>query len=191
MPTRQVLPPCLPVLNPARRVSGKRRGARSDTNTIMRVETRQPIQNAGGVAAKARVEGGRGFSLDAAPASASGTGAPAAAATLAGLDAVLLLQGEAETPQERRRRAAKRGGAWVATTLTGKQLPGDGAPVELLGQIPLDTTLREGADHGIPVVVGHPDAPAAVALRGIAKGLGTRARGLAGRSLGLTPSTKL
>ncbi|MDF2601716.1 MAG: flagellar assembly protein FliX, partial [Methylobacterium brachiatum] len=109
MPTRQVLPPCLPVLNPAGRVSGKRRGARSDTNTIMRVETRQPIQNAGGVAAKARVEGGRGFSLDAAPASASGTGAPAAAATLAGLDAVLLLQGEAETPQERRRRAAKRG----------------------------------------------------------------------------------
>jgi hypothetical protein len=109
MPTRQVLPPCLPVLNSAGRVSGKRRGARSDTNTIMRVETRQPIQNAGGVAAKARVEGGRGFSLDAAPASASGTGAPAAAATLAGLDAVLLLQGEAETPQERRRRAAKRG----------------------------------------------------------------------------------
>ncbi|MCJ2097004.1 flagellar assembly protein FliX [Methylobacterium sp. J-072] len=75
----------------------------------MRVETRQPIQNAGGVAAKGRAEGGRGFSLDAAPASASGTGAPAAAATLAGLDAVLLLQGEAETPQERRRRTAKRG----------------------------------------------------------------------------------
>lgn len=79
------------------------------------------------------------------------------------------------------------GGATVAGSLTQSI----GAPVELLGQIPLDTTLREGADHGIPVVVGHPDAPAAVALRGIAKGLGTRARGLAGRSLGLTPSTKL
>ncbi len=79
------------------------------------------------------------------------------------------------------------GGATVAESLTQSI----GAPVELLGQIPLDTTLREGADHGIPVVVGHPDAPAAVALRGIAKGLGTRARGLAGRSLGLTPSTKL
>ncbi|MFK4494440.1 ATP-binding protein involved in chromosome partitioning [Dermacoccus sp. GAS27A] len=79
------------------------------------------------------------------------------------------------------------GGATVAESLTQSI----GAPVELLGQIPLDTTLREGADHGIPVVVGHPDAPAAVALRGIAKGLGTRARGLAGRSLGLTPSAKL
>lgn len=75
----------------------------------MRVDTRQPIQNAGGVASKARVEGGRGFSLDAAPASTSGANAPAAAATLAGLDAVLLLQGETETPQERRRRTAKRG----------------------------------------------------------------------------------
>ena len=79
------------------------------------------------------------------------------------------------------------GGATVAESLTQSI----GAPVELLGQIPLDTTLREGADHGIPVVVGHPDAPAAVALRGIAKGLGTRARGLAGRSLGLTPCARL
>ncbi|TXN69578.1 flagellar assembly protein fliX, partial [Methylobacterium sp. WL18] len=57
MPTRQVLPACLPVLNRAGRESGQRRSARSDTNTIMRVDTRQPIQNAGGVAAKARVEG--------------------------------------------------------------------------------------------------------------------------------------
>jgi hypothetical protein len=74
----------------------------------MRVETRQPIQNAGGVAAPRRTEGG-GFSLGAAPAAASGTAAPAAPATLTGLDAVLLLQAESETPQERRRRSAKRG----------------------------------------------------------------------------------
>jgi hypothetical protein len=86
-----------------------RDGARSNANGIMRVETRQPIQNAGGVAAPRRTEGGAGFSLGAAPASASGTGAPAAAPTLAGLDAVLLLQAESETPQERRRRSAKRG----------------------------------------------------------------------------------
>ena len=63
-----------------------------------------------------------------------------------------------------------------------------GAPVPLLGQIPLDTTLREGGDTGDPVVLGAPDSAAGVALRGIARGLATRARGLAGRSLGLTPA---
>ncbi len=62
-----------------------------------------------------------------------------------------------------------------------------GADVPLLGQIPLDTRLRIGADEGTPVVLGEPDSPAAVALRGIAKGLATRSRGLAGRSLGLSP----
>ena len=56
------------------------------------------------------------------------------------------------------------------------------------GQIPLDTTLREGGDSGNPVVLGAPDSAAGVALRGIARGLATRARGLAGRSLGLTPA---
>ncbi|MBB2894460.1 Mrp/NBP35 family ATP-binding protein [Flexivirga oryzae] len=76
------------------------------------------------------------------------------------------------------------GGRQVAESLTRSI----GAPVELLGQIPLDMSLREGSDEGTPVVLGHPDSPAAVALRGIAKGLGTRSRGLAGRSLGLTPT---
>jgi hypothetical protein len=75
----------------------------------MRVETRQPIQSAGGVAGTRRTEGGGAFSLAAAPSAASGASAPAAAATLAGLDAVLLLQAEADTPQERRRRSAQRG----------------------------------------------------------------------------------
>jgi ATP-binding protein involved in chromosome partitioning len=76
------------------------------------------------------------------------------------------------------------GGQAVADSLT-KSI---GAPVQLLGQIPLDTRLREGGDNGTPVVLGDPDSAAAVALRGIARGLGTRARGLAGRSLGLTPA---
>jgi ATP-binding protein involved in chromosome partitioning len=62
-----------------------------------------------------------------------------------------------------------------------------GAPVALLGQIPLDTALRIGADEGEPVVLRHPDSPAAVALRAIARGLASRSRGLAGRSLGLSP----
>ncbi|MEE7502694.1 flagellar assembly protein FliX [Methylobacterium mesophilicum] len=71
----------------------------------MRVETRQPIQSAGSVASARKPEGGAAFSLGAAPSSPT----PAAAATLAGLDAVLLLQAEADTPQERRRRSAQRG----------------------------------------------------------------------------------
>jgi len=76
------------------------------------------------------------------------------------------------------------GGQVVADSLTRSI----GAPVPLLGQIPLDTRLREGSDIGVPVVLGQPDSPAAVALRGIARGLATRSRGLAGRSLGLTPA---
>ncbi|YAL84021.1 Mrp/NBP35 family ATP-binding protein [Dermacoccaceae bacterium W4C1] len=76
------------------------------------------------------------------------------------------------------------GGRAVADSLTRSI----GAPVELLGQIPLDVTLREGADAGTPVVLSSPDSPSAVALRGIARELGNRSRGLAGRSLGLTPA---
>jgi ATP-binding protein involved in chromosome partitioning len=76
------------------------------------------------------------------------------------------------------------GGQAVADSLTRAV----GAPVPLLGQIPLDTRLREGADHGMPVVLSEPNSPSAVVLRGIARGLSTRARGLAGRSLGLTPA---
>ena len=76
------------------------------------------------------------------------------------------------------------GGQIVADSLTRAV----GAPVPLLGQIPMDTGLREGADNGMPVVLGEPDSPAAVVLRDIARGLSTRARGLSGRSLGLTPA---
>jgi ATP-binding protein involved in chromosome partitioning len=76
------------------------------------------------------------------------------------------------------------GGQQVAESLTRSI----GADVPLLGRIPLDVRLREGADTGSPVVLTDPTAPSAVALRGIAKGLSTRARGLAGRSLGLTPA---
>ena len=76
------------------------------------------------------------------------------------------------------------GGQVVADSLTRTI----GAPVPLLGQIPLDTTLRIGADQGKPVVLDGSSSPAAVALRGIARELGTRSRSLAGRSLGLTPA---
>src|SRR3984893_8700941 len=75
------------------------------------------------------------------------------------------------------------GGASVAEALsriTGTQVP-------LLGQVPLDVRLREGGDAGIPLVLGDPDSPAALALSKIADDLGARRRGLAGRQLGLTP----
>jgi ATP-binding protein involved in chromosome partitioning len=63
-----------------------------------------------------------------------------------------------------------------------------GAPVPMLGQVPLDMRLREGGDTGTPLVLSDPDAPAATVLREIAMRLGRRQRGLAGQSLGLTPS---
>ncbi len=57
----------------------------------------------------------------------------------------------------------------------------------VLGQIPLDITAREAGDGGTPVVVSDPDSPAATELRRIARELASRKRGLAGRSLGVTP----
>jgi ATP-binding protein involved in chromosome partitioning len=76
------------------------------------------------------------------------------------------------------------GGAQVAERL-GRAI---GTDVPLLGQVPVDVALREGGDAGTPVVLSDPDSPAAVALRGVARQLSRRARGLAGRSLGLTPA---
>src|SRR5690242_12460299 len=75
------------------------------------------------------------------------------------------------------------GGAAVAESLS-KVL---GARVPLLGQIPLDTRLRESGDAGSPLVLSAPDSPAAQALTKVADSLATRQRGLAGMSLGLTP----
>lgn len=75
------------------------------------------------------------------------------------------------------------GGAQVAKNLTAST----GGPVELLGQVPLDVSLREAGDAGTPVTLSDPDSPAAVALRGVARHLAARSRGLAGRRLGLSP----
>lgn len=73
----------------------------------MRVDSRQPIGAAGAAAAKpART--GRGFSISEQSSPAKSASIAASASTL-GLDAVLALQGEAESGQERRKRAAKRG----------------------------------------------------------------------------------
>jgi ATP-binding protein involved in chromosome partitioning len=75
------------------------------------------------------------------------------------------------------------GGAVVAETLTRIV----GAPVPLLGQVPIDVRLREAGDNGVPLVLAHPDAPAAQQLIRIAESLANQSRGLAGRPLGLTP----
>jgi ATP-binding protein involved in chromosome partitioning len=51
---------------------------------------------------------------------------------------------------------------------------------ELLGQIPIDTALREGADEGVPVVVADPDSPTSTAIievaRRLTKGAGSMRR---------------
>ena len=78
------------------------------------------------------------------------------------------------------------GGAQVAESL-GLAM---GTRIPLLGQIPLELAVREGGDSGLPVVLSAPDSAAAQALRDVARALTTRARGLAGRSLGLTPVSR-
>ncbi|HEY8533942.1 MAG TPA: Mrp/NBP35 family ATP-binding protein [Micromonospora sp.] len=65
-----------------------------------------------------------------------------------------------------------------------------GAQVPLLGQIPIDTRLRETGDSGQPIVLADPQAPAAVALTEIANKLAVRRESLVGRPLGLRPASR-
>jgi len=76
------------------------------------------------------------------------------------------------------------GGQVVADSLTTSV----GAPVPLLGQVPIDMALRRGGDDGTPVVLAAPESAAAVALQGVARTLAARGRTLVGRSLGLSPA---
>lgn len=76
------------------------------------------------------------------------------------------------------------GGAAVAESLTRTI----GAQVPVLGQIPLDTRVREGGDAGQPIVLAQPDAPAAKALFQIADRLAVRRESLLGKPLGLKPA---
>jgi ATP-binding protein involved in chromosome partitioning len=78
------------------------------------------------------------------------------------------------------------GGAAAAAGLTRTL----GHDVPLLGSIPLDTRLREGADNGQPLVMTDPDSPASKALREVARALVGKPRGLAGMSLGISPLRK-
>jgi ATP-binding protein involved in chromosome partitioning len=78
------------------------------------------------------------------------------------------------------------GGDRVAATLTSRF----GYDVPVLARIPIEETLREGGDAGKPVVDSDPTSPSARALLALAETLDSRGRGLAGRQLGLTPSSR-
>jgi ATP-binding protein involved in chromosome partitioning len=74
------------------------------------------------------------------------------------------------------------GGQAVAQSLSEST----GTKVGLLGQIPIEVAIREGGDEGSPIVLSHPDSPAARAFGAIADTLAARQRSLVGRSLGLS-----
>ncbi|WP_017976426.1 Mrp/NBP35 family ATP-binding protein [Actinopolyspora halophila] len=76
------------------------------------------------------------------------------------------------------------GGQIVSDSLTRSV----GSDVPLLGQVPLDTRLRESGDSGAPLVLQDPDSPASTVLSDVAQKLSTRARGLAGQLLSVSPA---
>jgi len=76
------------------------------------------------------------------------------------------------------------GGRTVAESLTRLT----GAQVPLLGQIPLDTRVRESGDAGQPIVLAAPETPAAKALNSIADRLALRRESLVGKPLNLRPA---
>jgi ATP-binding protein involved in chromosome partitioning len=78
------------------------------------------------------------------------------------------------------------GGQTVADSLTRSI----GAPVPLLGQVPLETAVRESGDTGTPIVLSDPQSAAAQALSAVSDKLTTRARGLAGMSLNISPVSR-
>ncbi|AKK10838.1 Mrp/NBP35 family ATP-binding protein [Corynebacterium uterequi] len=65
-----------------------------------------------------------------------------------------------------------------------------GGPVPLLGQVPLDPSVRVHGDEGTPAVLARPDSPASQAIRGIADALAVRRDSLAGKHLGLGVRTQ-
>jgi ATP-binding protein involved in chromosome partitioning len=78
------------------------------------------------------------------------------------------------------------GGDRVAATLTSRF----GYDVPVLARIPIEETLREAGDSGKPVVDSDPTSESARALVALAQTLDSRGRGLAGRQLGLTPTSR-
>ena len=79
------------------------------------------------------------------------------------------------------------GGEEVAANLSRSV----GAPVKLLGQVPLEQAVREHGDEGTPIVLAEPASPSGKAFREIADGLAVRPRGLAGMNLGIDTTRHL
>ena len=79
------------------------------------------------------------------------------------------------------------GGEEVAANLSRSV----GAPVKLLGQVPLEQAVREHGDEGTPIVLAEPDSPSGKAFRELADGLAVRPRGLAGMNLGIDTTRHL
>ncbi|MFI2472678.1 Mrp/NBP35 family ATP-binding protein [Nocardia xishanensis] len=79
------------------------------------------------------------------------------------------------------------GGQTVADSLTRAV----GATVPLLGQIPIEQSMREAGDEGTPIVLRDPDSASAKALIEVADKLAVRRRGLAGMSLGIDTTRHL
>jgi ATP-binding protein involved in chromosome partitioning len=68
----------------------------------------------------------------------------------------------------------------------GGRKTADALGVPYLGAIPMQVSLREGADTGRPVIIDEPDSPAGMALQEIASDLAKRTRTRVGKSLPLT-----
>lgn len=62
-----------------------------------------------------------------------------------------------------------------------------GQPVELLGQLPISSALREASDSGVPLVISDPDNEISKQIFDIATALAKKPIGLGGKSLGLKP----
>lgn len=75
------------------------------------------------------------------------------------------------------------GGQKVADQLT--EILGYSIP--LLAQVPIEQELREAGDAGSPIAGTDSQSPSATVLREVANKLSHRARGLAGRNLGINP----
>ncbi|HEX4058313.1 MAG TPA: P-loop NTPase [Galbitalea sp.] len=75
------------------------------------------------------------------------------------------------------------GGADVAARLSIED-----QPVSVLATIPLSAELRMAGDTGEPLVLSHPNAPAAVAIISVAEQLASRSRNLSGRRLPISPT---